>query len=110
MTTDVPPAERSSSTASSHPPADPQTEPRGEHLRRHGRRTGLHLRVVLVVVLVAVLIALVAANTRSTRLDWVVGSGSTSLVWIIFVSAVLGWLIGLASSALFRRRTRRRKV
>ena len=68
------------------------------------------MRVVLVVVLLAVLVALVAANTRSTRLDWVVGSGSASLVWIIFVSAVLGWLIGLASSALFRWRTRRRKV
>jgi uncharacterized integral membrane protein len=52
------------------------------------------------------LIALVVANTRQVKLDWVVGSSTASLVWIVLFSAVLGWLLGLVSGALFRWRTR----
>ena len=86
----------------------PPPEPRGERLRRHGRRHALYLRAGLVVVLLAVLIALIAANTQSTELNWVVGTSHASLVWIVFTTAVIGWLLGLATSSMFRRRTRRR--
>ena len=83
----------------------PPPEPRGERLRRHGRRHALYLRAGLIVVLLAVLIA---ANTQSTNLNWVVGTSHASLVWIVFTAAVIGWLLGLATGALFHRRTRRR--
>ncbi len=86
----------------------PPPEPRGERLRRHGRRHALYLRAGIIVVLLAVLIALIAANTQSTELNWVIGTSHASLVWIVFTTAVLGWLLGLATGALFRRRTRRR--
>lgn len=98
-----PPADSTTTNLSTGPPP----EPRGERLRRHGRRHALYLRAGLIVVLLAVLIALIAANTQSTELHWVVGTSHASLVWIVFTAAVVGWLLGLATGALFRRRTRR---
>jgi len=61
---------------------------------------------VLVALLVC-LVALVLANTRSVRLSWVFGDTNASLVWIILASAILGWLLGIATSIAFHRRTRR---
>lgn len=92
-------------------PAAPQSEPlepRRERLRRHGHRTGLYAWAVGLITLLVVLIALATANTRRVKLSWVAGSGHASLVWIIVASAVLGWLLGIVTSAVFRIRTRRR--
>jgi uncharacterized integral membrane protein len=86
----------------------PGPEPRGERLVRGGRRTALYVRAAAIAGLLAVLIALIAANTRSVELNWVFGSGEASLVWIIFFTGIVAWLLGLATAALFRRRTRRR--
>lgn len=83
-------------------------EPRGERLRRHGHRTGLYALAFTLVALLVVLIALAAANTRQVKLSWVAGSGHASLVWIILASTVLGWLLGMVTSIVFRLRTRRR--
>jgi uncharacterized integral membrane protein len=97
---------------SQHPetqaPAAP-AEARGDRLRRHGRRTGLYTWAFGLVALLIVLIALVAANTRQVKLSWVVGTGHASLVWIILAAAVLGWLLGIVTSVVFRLRTRRRR-
>jgi hypothetical protein len=41
------------------------------------------------------------------KISWVVGSTRTSLIWIIIVSAVLGWFSGVVTSLLFGRRRRR---
>jgi len=41
------------------------------------------------------------------KLSWVFGDTNASLVWIILASAILGWLLGLATSIALRRRTRR---
>ncbi|MEX2644834.1 MAG: LapA family protein [Gaiellaceae bacterium] len=92
-------------------PAPPETqavETRGARLRRHGHRTWLYTWAFLLVALVVVLIALILANTRQVELSWVFGDGHASLVWIILAAAVLGWLLGIATSVLFRFRTRRR--
>jgi uncharacterized integral membrane protein len=83
-------------------------EARGDRLRRHGRRTGLYAWAVGLVALLVVLIALIAANTRQVKLSWVVGTGHVSLVWIILAAAILGWLLGIFTSVVFRFRTRRR--
>jgi uncharacterized integral membrane protein len=84
-------------------------EPRSERLRRHGHRTGLYTLAFSLVALLVVLIALVVANTRQVKLSWVAGSGHASLVWIILASAVIGWLLGIVTSVVFRLRTRRRR-
>jgi uncharacterized integral membrane protein len=83
-------------------------EPHRARRRRHGRRDALYLRAGLIIALLGVLIALVVANTGSVRLDWLVGSSHASLVWIIFAAALIGWLLGMATSAHVRRRARRR--
>jgi uncharacterized integral membrane protein len=83
-------------------------EPRRQRLRRHGHRSGLYTLAFSLVALLVVLIALVVANTRQVKLSWVAGSGHASLVWIILASAVLGWLLGIVTSVVFRLRTRRR--
>jgi uncharacterized integral membrane protein len=90
-------------------PASPSAvETRGARFSRKAHRTRLHAYAVLAVALLVCLIALVVANTGQVKLDWVVGSSRASLVWIVLFSAVLGWLLGVVSSALFRWRTRAR--
>ncbi|HEY2939512.1 MAG TPA: LapA family protein [Gaiellaceae bacterium] len=55
-----------------------------------------------------ILIAFVVANTRNVKVSWVLGSTRQSLVWIILVTAILGWLLGIVTGVVFRYRTRRR--
>jgi uncharacterized integral membrane protein len=65
--------------------------------------------VFVLVALLVVLIALVVANTpRTVELSWVFGSGQVAIVWIIVVSAILGWLVGIFTGALIRHSTRGR--
>jgi uncharacterized integral membrane protein len=82
-------------------------ESRRDRIGRHGRRTKLYVWAFALVALLIVLVALVAANTHKVKLDWVVGSTRASLVWIILAAAVIGWLLGIVTSIMFRRRTRR---
>jgi uncharacterized integral membrane protein len=83
-------------------------ETRGDRLRRHARRTWLYTWATVLVVLLVILIALVVANTRRVKVSWIFGSTHQSLVWIILAAAILGWLLGIATSAIFRFRTPRR--
>lgn len=95
-------------------PAQPVTpvfepsEPRSARLRRHGHRVRLYIWAFALVALLVVVVALAIANTRQVKLSWVVGTDHASLVWIILVVAVLGWLLGIATAVVFRHRTRRR--
>lgn len=95
-----------------HPETGPEQpaaeEPRRDRLRRHGRRVWLYAWAGALVVLLVVLIALIVANTRSVEVSWVFGSTHQSLVWIILVTAILAWLLGIVTSVIFRFRTRRR--
>jgi uncharacterized integral membrane protein len=96
-------------TAVGHEPAaGTAVEPRKERLVRHGRHLRLYLWAVSAVGLLVALILLIAANLRSIKLDWVVGSGHASLVWVVLAATVLGWLLGIATGVLFRHRTRRK--
>ncbi len=91
------------------PPPTPETKPVESHRERTlrlGRRARLYALAILVVGLVAVLAVLISRNNRSAKLDWVFGSTHASLVWIILAAAVLGWLLGIATGAVFHRRTR----
>jgi uncharacterized integral membrane protein len=86
-----------------------QRELRGERLRRHAHHTGLYAWAGALIVLLVVVIALVVANTGSVKVSWVFGSTRQSLVWIILATAILGWLLGIVTSVVFRSRTRRRR-
>jgi uncharacterized integral membrane protein len=88
--------------------APPLAESRRQQLMRHGHRVRLYTWAVLFIAALVVLAVLIAANVRSVKLDWVFGSTHASLVWITLAATVLGWLLGIATSVLFRFRTRRR--
>ena len=94
-------AEPSSETA---PPSSPETS--SERFLRHGHRARLYTWAVLVIALLAVLVVLSSRNSEIVKLDWVFGSTHASLVWIILAAAVLGWLLGIATGAVFHHRTR----
>lgn len=82
-------------------------ETRGARARRHGKRARLYTWAVLAIVVLVVIIALVVANVRSVKINWVFGSTHASLVWIVLATAILGWLLGIATAVLFRFRTRK---
>jgi uncharacterized integral membrane protein len=84
----------------------PPRETRAARVRRRTHRAGLRLAALTAVVLVVILVALTAANTRQVKLDWLIGSGTASLVWIVLVAALLGGAIGVVVSAMLRWRTR----
>jgi uncharacterized integral membrane protein len=103
----------SSSEPPPTPPAtgaadSPPQETRRERLSREGRHTFLYVWTFAIVAALVILIALILANTRRVQVSWVVGDARTSLIWVIVVSALVGWLGGIATAVLFRRRTRRR--
>ena len=75
---------------------------------RHGHRGGMYVAVAVVIATVVYLILLIVQNARRVKVDYVFGSSHTRLIWLIIVSAIVGWLWGLATSYLIRRRTRRR--
>jgi uncharacterized integral membrane protein len=89
-------------------PTDSFREGRRSRRRRHNARTRLYTWAVLLVGGLIVLIALVVANAGSVRLDWVVGSTRASLALFLILAAVVGWVVGIATSAVFRHRTRAR--
>jgi uncharacterized integral membrane protein len=53
------------------------------------------------------LILLIARNTRQVKLDYVFGSTKAGLIWLIVISAIAGWVLGIVTSFLIRHRTRR---
>jgi hypothetical protein len=81
-------------------------ETRAEYLHRHSLRGRLHGYAIATVALVAILIALGASNTGRVKVNWLVASSHISLVWLVLVTAILAWLLGLLASARFNWRTR----
>ena len=73
---------------------------------RYGHRTGLYGSLVVAIAVIVFLILLVARNTRQVKLDYVVSSTKTALIWLIIISAICGWVLGIATSFLVRHRTR----
>jgi uncharacterized integral membrane protein len=82
-------------------------ESRRESLVRHTHRARLYTWSFVLVAMLVVLVALILSNTRQVKLSWVFGTTHASLVWIILATAIVSWLLGLATSIVFRRRTRR---
>jgi uncharacterized integral membrane protein len=92
-------------------PPDPETTPpveaRGARARRHANRVRLYTWAVLAAVLLVLFVVLVAENTRRVKVGWIFGYSRVSLVFLVVFATLLGWLLGIATSVIFRRRTRR---
>jgi uncharacterized integral membrane protein len=86
-----------------------EEETRVERSLRYGRRGRLYGTLVLGVVALILLILLIARNTRQVRVDYVVGHSHTALIWLVVISAITGWVLGIVTAYLIRRRTRFRR-
>jgi uncharacterized integral membrane protein len=89
------------------PPApSPGLESRGARLARHAHRVRLYLCAFLSVAALVYVVALASSNTHRVRVDWVFARSSVSLVWLVLLAVILGWLLGLMAAVAFRWRTR----
>ena len=76
---------------------------------RYSHRTGLYVSLVVAIATIVFLILLIAQNTRRVKVDYVVSSTQTRLIWLVIISAITGWVLGIVTAFLIRRRTRRRR-
>ena len=53
------------------------------------------------------LILLIVENTDRVKVSYVFGDARAPLLWIVVVSGIAGWVLGIATHVLIRRRTRR---
>jgi uncharacterized integral membrane protein len=83
-----------------------ELEPRGARFARHAHRVRLYLYAFLGVALLVYCVALASSNTHRVRVDWVFGRSSVSLVWLVLLAVILGWMLGLLAAVAFRWRTR----
>jgi uncharacterized integral membrane protein len=94
------------SEAESHATAEAMPH---EAARRPPRGVGQYLHALVWVAALVAIVALALANRDTVTVDWVVGSSEQSLIWIVLVTAILGWLLGIFTSILFRHRRRARR-
>jgi uncharacterized integral membrane protein len=85
----------------------PAEETRFRRGLRYTHRTGMYVALAIVLATLVYLILLIARNTRQVKVDYVFGDANARVIWLIVVSAIAGWLLGIATSYLVRRRTRR---
>ena len=57
--------------------------------------------------LAVVVVALALDNRDEARVGWVVGDTTASVVWIVLAAAFVGWLAGIVTHIIIRRRTRK---
>jgi len=85
---------------------EPVEESRFRRGVRYGHRGGLYASLVVAIAVLVFLILLIARNTRQVKLDYVFGRSSARLIWLIVISAIAGWVLGIVTSFLVRHRTR----
>jgi uncharacterized integral membrane protein len=76
---------------------------------RYSHRSGLYAALVVAIATIVLLILLIAQNTSRVKVDYVFGNTQTRLIWLVIVSAITGWVLGIVTSFLIRRRTRWRR-
>ena len=84
---------------------EPREESRIQRGVRYGHRTGLYASLIVAIAAIVFLILLISRNTRQVKLDYVISSTDTRLIWLIVVSAITGWVLGIVTAFLVRRRT-----
>jgi uncharacterized integral membrane protein len=87
----------------------PAIETRFRRGIRYSHRTGLYVSLVVAIATIVFLILLIAQNTRRVKVDYVLGNTQARLVWLVIISAITGWVLGIVTAFLIRRRTRWRR-
>ena len=103
--------EQEAPTAEAPTPEAPTLEAESRFRRglRYSHRTGLYVSLVVAIATIVFLILLIAQNTRRVKVDYVFGNTQTRLVWLVIISAITGWVLGIVTAFLIRRRTRWRE-
>jgi uncharacterized integral membrane protein len=86
-----------------------EEETRFQRGLRYGHRTGLYVSLAVAIAVLVYLILLIARNTDPVDFDYVFSSAHTRLIWLIVISAITGWILGIITAYLVRRRTRWRR-
>jgi len=82
-----------------------EDSPKHEFDRNWQPRLWFSLGVLILIV--AYLIAFVVGNSDETKINFVFGEATTSLIWVILLSALAGLIGGVLLSQLHRRRQAR---
>jgi uncharacterized integral membrane protein len=99
----------SESERESEAKAAPGEETRVQRSLRYGHRTGMYVSLAVGIAVIVFLILLIARNTREVKVDYVIDDTQTRLIWLVIISAIAGWILGITTSFLIRRRTRRQR-
>ena len=84
-------------------------ESRFERGLRYGHRAGLYGTLVVAILAIAFLVLLIARNSHQVKVDYVFDTAFAHLIWLILISTIIGWVLGIVTAFLIRRRTRRRR-
>jgi uncharacterized integral membrane protein len=88
---------------------EPVEETRFRRGLRYTHRTGLYVSLAIAIAALVFLILLIARNTRQVKVDYVFGDTKARLIWLVVISAITGWILGIVTAFLIRRRTRWRR-
>ena len=77
--------------------------------QRQQWQPGLWLRNVGLLLVVAYLVAFVVKNSKSVRIDFVFGTASVGLIWLLLLGVGIGLLAGILLAQLHRRRSRKQR-
>lgn len=75
-----------------------------QHVPPQESHRGRTFELIVAAVLLAAVVAIVLSNRQTVSVSWVFGSTDQALIWVLVVTAVLGWLLGIVTSYLVRRR------
>jgi uncharacterized integral membrane protein len=88
-------------------PRTPESQP-GPSRRDEGRNEARSWIIVVILALaLAWLIAFVVENRHGVPVHWVFATSKSSLIWVIFVTLLLGVIVGELARRLGRSRRRR---
>jgi uncharacterized integral membrane protein len=87
-----------------------EEETRMQRSLRYGHRGGLYATLILGIIAAVLLVLLIARNTRQVKVDYVFGHWNTALIRLVVLSAIVGWVLGIVTAYLVRRRTRFRRT
>jgi uncharacterized integral membrane protein len=85
---------------------EPVEESRLHRGLRYGHRAGLYAALIAAITVTAFLILLIAKNSHQVEVDYVFDTAYTHLIWLVLISAVVGWVLGIVTAFFVRRRTR----
>jgi uncharacterized integral membrane protein len=67
----------------------------------------MYVALIIVIATLVFLILLIVQNSKPVNVHYVFGTSRTRLIWLVIISGLIGWISGIATSYLIRRRTRR---